>query len=137
MEILDPIQNRIIVRLIVCRGFNNLKEQEVVLYILRGEVVDILYDQERRQYKAVAVHIFNRYCLFPITKLKLLASATSICACNHHIAADNPHHKARFVEVIKVLVLDTVLRTHVDHQPEPHVYKVGVFAESSLEIVHT
>jgi hypothetical protein len=98
-------------------------------------VVFALYDQERRQRKAVAAYALNCCRPFPITRLKLLASCASISACNDHAAADNAHHEARLVKVVEVLVLDCVLRTHVGYQPEPPVYKLRVFAEGSLEVV--
>ena len=100
-------------------------------------MVGALYDQERRQHKAIAAHAFNRCCPFSIPRLKLLTSATSICACNYHIATDNPYHEACLVEVIEVAVLDTVLRTHVGYQLEPRVYNIRVFVEGSLEVVRT
>ncbi len=90
-----------------------------------------------RQRKAVAAHALNRCRPFPITRLKLLASSTSISTRNDHAAADNAHHKARLVKVVEVLVLDRVLRTHVSHQPEPRVYKLIILAEGPLEVVRT
>ena len=78
-------------------------------------MVGALHDQERRQHKAVATYAFNRYYLFSIPRLKLLTSATSIYICNYHITIDNPYHKAYLIEVIEVVVLDTVLRTHIGY----------------------
>ncbi len=61
----------------------------------------------------------------------------SIYMYYYYIAADNPHYKTYFIEVIKVLLLDRVFRTYIDHQPEPRVQYSRIFAKGSLEIVHT
>ncbi len=78
-------------------------------------MVDALYDQEQRQHKAVIVYVFNRYNLFTIAWLKLFASAISIYMCYYYIAVDNFHYEAYFVEVVKVLFLDRILRIYIGY----------------------
>jgi len=100
-------------------------------------VVNALDDYEWRQRKAVAAYALNRSRPFPIARLKLLASATSISTGNDHATTNNAYHEACLVKVVEVAVLDAVLRTHIGHQPEPRVYLVRVFAEGPLEVVGT
>ena len=78
-------------------------------------MVNALDDHEWRQCKAVAAYALNCSCLFLIARLKLLALATSISTGNDYTTANNAYYKACLVEVIEVVVLDTVFRTHIGH----------------------
>src|SRR6266566_1826669 len=60
----------------------------------------------------------------------------SIYMYYHHIVIDNLYYEACLIEVVKVLLLDRILRTYIDHQLEPRVQYNRIFAEGSLEIVH-
>ena len=100
-------------------------------------MVNALYNQEWWQHKAVATYVLNRCCLFLVTRLKLLASTASIGTCNNHVTIDNAHYKACLVEVVKIGVLDAILRAYVGHQPEPVPNNLWIFVEGSLEVVRT
>jgi len=100
-------------------------------------VVFALEDQVQRYYKAIAANTLNCCSPFPIARLKNLTSALSIGTHNDHATADNAHYKASLVEVVEVRVLDPILLPHVVHQPEPRVYKLGIFVEGPLLVVGT
>ena len=76
-------------------------------------------------------------CGVQSSRLKLLTSTTSIGTYNNHVTTDNAHYKAYLVEIVKIGVLDTILHAHIGHQPEPVPNNLWIFAESSLEVVHT
>ena len=78
-------------------------------------MVNALYNQEWQQCKAVAAYVFNCSCLFAIAKLKLFTLAVLIYTCNYCTAVDNSYYKAYLIKVVEVVVLDTVLRTHIDY----------------------
>ena len=61
--------------------------------------------------------------------------ATSISTGNDYAAANNAYYEACLVEVVEVVVLDAILRTHVGYKLKLCVYKVGVFVEGPLEVV--
>ncbi len=46
IEVLDPLQNCVIIGPIIWRSLNDLGKKEIVFGILKGEVVDVLNDQE-------------------------------------------------------------------------------------------
>ncbi len=135
VEVLNLVHSCLIVCQAIWGGFNNPRGREVGVSVPGGKVVFALYDQERRQCKAVAAYALDRCRPFPIARLKLLASSASISTRNDHVAADNAHHEAHLIKVIEVFVLDRILHAHVGYQPEPRVYKLRVFAEGSLEVV--
>lgn len=100
-------------------------------------MIDTLHNQERRQHKTIAAHTLDCRGLFAIARLKLFASTTPVGTRDNHAAADNAHHEACFVEVVKIGILNRVFRAHVGHQTEPRVYRVRISAKGSLEVVGT
>ncbi len=94
-------------------------------------------DQEWKQYKVVTVYAFDRYSLFSIPRLNLFVSTVSINTYNHYIVIDDVHYKASLVEIVEVIVLDTVFNTYIDYKPKPCIYKLWIFAKGLLEIVRT
>ncbi len=100
-------------------------------------MVDVLNDQEWKQYKAVVIYIFDRYNPFPIPKLNLFAFAVSINIYNHYTIIDDAHYKVSLIEVIEVAVLNAVFNAYIGYKPKPRVYKLWIFVEDPLEIVRT
>ena len=100
-------------------------------------MIDILNDQKWRQYKAVAIYIFDRYNLFSIPRLNILTSAVSINIYNYYIVVDNAHYKTGLVEIVEIAVLDVVFGMYIGYKPKPRVYKLWIFVENPLEVVRT
>ncbi len=115
VEVLNPIYNCLVVCPAVRGRFNNPKKREVSIGVLGDKVVFALYDQERRQCKAIATYIFNCCRPFLIIKLKLFTSSTTINIYNNYIVIDNTYYKACFVEIIEVCILDRVLCVYVGY----------------------
>ncbi len=135
VEMLDPFYNYIIVCLAIYWSFDYPIRKEVVFYVLKGKVVDVLYDQKWRHYKTVVAYVFDCYNPFLIIRLNFFISVISINIHNHYIVINDIYYKVYFVEVVKVVVLDIVLRIYIGYKLKPYVYKVWIFVESSLEIV--
>ncbi len=117
------------------RSINDLGKKEIVFGILKDEVIDVLNDQEQKQYKAVVTYTFDRYSLFPIPRLNLLASTVSINICNYYIVVDDVYYKTGFVEVVEVAILDVVFGTYIGYKLKLYVYKLWIFVEGPLEII--
>ena len=103
------------------RYLNDPRGWEIAFGIPRCEVVRALYDEERRQAKAIATNALDSCCPFTITRLKLLTLSTSIRTRYDHISTDNAHHKACLVKVVDVRLLDAVPRTYIRYEPKPRV----------------
>lgn len=72
-----------------------------------------LKDQVRGYYKPVATNELDYYRPFPIAGLKILTFTLSIGTGNDYSAINNAYYKAGLVEVVKVPLLDRVLRPYV------------------------
>ncbi len=131
----NPIYSRIIVGPAVGGKFDDLKGWKIVVFVLRLKVVFALYNEKQRHHKAIATDIFDRCRPFSITRLQLLVSSAAVGIYNNHCSVDNAHYKAGLVEVVKVGILDAILRPYVLHQLEPLPNKVRVLAEGPLEVV--
>ena len=135
VKVLNLVYSYLIVYLAIQGGFNNLGGQEVSISILGSKVVNILYNQEQWQHKAITTYILNSYSLFLITRLKLLALSILISICNNYTTVDNAYYKACLVKVVEVLVLDPILCMYVGYQLELRLNKLRVFIESLLKVV--
>ena len=47
-----------------------------------------------------------------------------------------PYYKTGLIKIIKVVILDTILRPYIINQSKPRANKFRIFAGSSLEIVY-
>lgn len=113
VEVLNPVQACLIVCPAVWRSFDPLSVGNTGLGVRRGKVMLPLKDQVRGHHKTVATDVLD-YCRpFPIAGLKILASAFSIGTSDDYSAANNAYHEACLVEVVKVPLLDRVLRPYV------------------------
>ena len=119
VEMFNPIQSRFIVCPTVWRRFNDLGVKDIGTFVLRREVVLALDNKERRYYKTVVVYTFDRYRLFAIASLQLFASSATIKTYNDHCNTNDAYHKANLIEIVEVVVLDTIFRLYVFHQFEP------------------
>jgi hypothetical protein len=99
---------------ITCR-FNNPVGWEAAVSVPVGKVVLALNHQEWRNTPALAINTGNRYSLFSIPWLNYLASATSIYTSNNYCRADYAHHKPSLIEVVEVVVQNTIFRLYIFH----------------------
>lgn len=100
------------------------------------KIVDPLNDQKWRETPSLGIDAFNRRSSFSITWLDRLAYSLSIGARNHHGSANNAHHEASLVKVVKIAVLNPILRLHVLNQLKPRANKLRIFARGSLKVVY-
>ena len=123
----EPFQTRLVIRLSIVYRFDDPILREAALSVLTREMVGPLNHQKRRDASIFAIDASNRRRPFPITWLNSLASSASIGARNYHGGIDKAYYKAGLVEVIEIVVLDTVLSPHILYQPKPRAYKFGIF----------
>ena len=86
-----------------------------------------LNHQGWRNIPTLAINTSNRRCQFSIAWLNCLASAASIDVCNKHCWTNNSYYRTRLLEVVKVVILNVVFRSHVFYQPKPRFNKLGIF----------
>ena len=96
-----------------------------------------LNQQKGRDVETVTTDAIDRGRPLPVARLISFPSATSIGTRNDHRGTNNAHHESGFIKVVKVAIEDAVLGPHIEHQPEPRAYHVGIFTEGPLEVVAT
>ena len=94
-------------------------------------------DDEWRDRPALGVDALNHCNPFPIALLGYLRPSTPLSACNDHTRGDNTDHEACLVEVIDILILDTIFRLLIYEKRELARDLFKVFVEGPLIIVYT
>jgi len=116
VEVLDPIQANGISRPAIVGSCDALVGWEVALGIPVGEVV--LYGQDNKGGDSPAEGIDSldyRY-LRAVARLGQLCLATAIRGRNYYARKDNAYHKPSLVEVVDIVVHDTVLSLDVSYE---------------------
>jgi hypothetical protein len=113
IEVFQPFQTRLIVCLSIACWFDNPVGWEAAVGILIREVILALNHEKWRDTPAFTIDTHNRCGPFPIAWLNCLASATSIYTGNNHCRANYTHHKAGFVEVVEIAVLNPIFCPHI------------------------
>lgn len=93
-------------------------------------------DQKPCETSVLEIGALNHYSTFPIARLDGLASSLLIGARSHHDGADSAHCKADLIKIVKIAILDPVLRLHALNQLKPRVDKLWIFARGSLEVLY-
>jgi hypothetical protein len=70
-----------------------------------------------------------------ITRLDLLWIASFLRACKDHMALYKPHYKACLVEVVRVVITNTVLSLSVGDQLKLGRYNAWIFVQGLLTII--
>ena len=136
VEVFKLVETRLIIGLSIASRFNRLIVQKTALGILTREITNSLNYQKQGNTLAFAINIDNRCSLFSIARLNSFVSATSICACNNHSRSNHAYHKAGFVEVLEIVVLNAVFCSYILYQPELRSNKLRIFTQGSLKVVN-
>lgn len=60
---------------------------------------------------------------------------TSLRSCDHKLGPDHAYHKARFVEVVRILVLDAILYFRIGYKLKPRVNNLRILLLLPLVII--
>jgi len=137
VEVLDPIQAYYINSLAIVGGCDALVSREVALGIPVSEVVLRGQDNKRRDGPAKGIDSLDHYCPFTVARLGQLCLATAVRGRDHHTGEDDAHHKPSLVEVIDIVVYDTVLSLDVPYEGKPLANDLRILALSPLVVVPT
>jgi hypothetical protein len=89
---------------------------EVAFYILVGKVVLYGQDNKRRDSLAEGIDSLDYRYLLAVTRLGQLYLATAIGGRNYYAYEDNAYYKPSLVEVIDIVIYDTVLSLNVSYK---------------------
>ena len=81
--------------------------------VLRGQ------DDEGRDGPAKGIDALYHRCPLAVARLGQLCLATAIRGRNYHAYEDDAHHKPSLVEVIDIVIHDTVFSFNVPHKGKP------------------
>jgi hypothetical protein len=65
------------------------------------------------------INSLNNGCLFPIVLLHYFRFYTLFKALNYYIPGNFPYHKACFVEIVDIRLLDAVFSHYIRNKPKP------------------
>ncbi len=137
VEVLDPIQAYCISSLAIFGGCNALVGQEVALGVLVSEVVLRSQDNEGGDGLAKGINALDHYCLFAVARLGQLYLAIAVRGCNYYACEDNAYHKPSLVEVVDIVVYDTILSLNVLYKRKLLANDLQIFILSPLVVVLT
>ena len=72
-----------------------------------------------------------------VARLGQLCLSTAIRGRNHHTSEDDAHHKPSLVEVIDIVIYNTVLSLNVSYKGKPFANDIWIFALRPLVVVPT
>jgi len=137
VEVLDPIQANGIRSLAILGGCDTPVGWEVVLGIPVGEVVLCGQDNKGGDGPAEGINSLDHRCLRAVTRLGQLCLATAVRSRNYHAREDNPHYEPSLVEVVDVVIHDTVLGLDVSYEGKPLANNLWILVLGPLVVVST
>ena len=99
--------------------------------ILRGQ------DDERRDRPTKGIDSLNYSRPFAVARLGELCPAKAIRGCDYHARRDDAHHEPGLIEVVDIVIQDTVLSYHIPHKRKPVADDLWILALSPLVVVST
>jgi hypothetical protein len=85
----------------------------VAKVVLRGQ------DNERRDSPAKGINSLDHRRPFTVTRLGQFCLITAVQGRDHHTREDNAHHKPSLVEVVDIVIYNTVLSLNVSYESKP------------------
>jgi len=137
VEVLDPIQAYYISRPAIFGSCDTPVGWEVALGVPVGEVVLYGQDNKGRDRPAEGIDSLDDRCPLAVARLGQLCLATAVRGRNHHTRENDAHHEPSLVEVVDIVVHDTVLSLNVSYEGKPFANDLRIFALSPLVVVPT
>ena len=134
---LDPIQAYYIGCLAIIGSCDMLVGWEVVLGVLVGEVVLRGQDDKGGDSPAEGINALDHRCLLAVARLGQFCLATAVRGRNYYAREDNAHYKPRLVEVIDIVVEDTVLGLNVPYKGKLLANNLRILVLGPLVVVPT
>jgi hypothetical protein len=78
-----------------------------------------LTEEEWRDGLAEGIDALDHHCPFTVTRLGQLCLATAIRGRDYHAYEDNAHHEPSLVEVVDIVIYNTVLSLNVSYESKP------------------
>ncbi len=135
VEVLDPIETHGIGRPAIVGSCDAPVGREVTLSVPVGEVVLRGQDDKGGDGPAEGIHTLDHCCPFAIARLGQLCLATAIRGRNHHARADDTYYEPSLVEVIDIVIYDTILGLDIPHEYKLLANDLWILALGSLVIV--
>jgi hypothetical protein len=117
--VLDPIQANNISCLAIVSSYDIPVGWEVILGILVGKVVLYGQDNKRRDGPAKGINTLDYCYLLTVARLGQFCLTTAVRGHNYYARKDNAHYKPSLIEVIGIIVQDTVLSLNVPYKGKP------------------
>jgi len=137
VEVLDLIQANGIGRPAIIGSCDTLVGWEVVLGIPIGKVVLPGQDNKGRDGPAKGIDSLDHHCPFAVTRLGQLCLATAIRGRNYHTREDNAHYKPHLVEVIGIIIHNTILGLDILYEGKPLANDLWILILGPLVVVST
>ena len=137
VEVLDPIQANSIRSPAIIGGCDMPVSWEVVLGIPVGKVVLYGQDDEGGDGPAEGINALDYRCLLAVTRLGQFCLTTAVRGYNYYTREDNAHYKPRLVEVIAIVIHDTVLSLDVPYKGKLLANNLRILILSPLVVVPT
>jgi len=99
--------------------------------VLRGQ------DDEGGDSPAEGIDTLDYRCLFAVARLGQLCLATAVRGRDYYAREDNAHHEPSLVEVVDIVVHDTVLGLDVSYEGKPLANDLWILILSPLVVVST
>jgi len=81
----------------------------------------VLYgqDNKRRDGLAEGIDALDHYCLFAVARLGELYLATAVRGRNHHSHENDAHYKPSLIEIVDIVIYDTILSLDILYKGKP------------------
>ena len=115
VKVLQPVKTKLVGSPAVLRDSNNPVLGQVVVFVPVGLVVARFEDDVGRNGPSGGIDALDDCHPLPVAWLDLLCSSCPPCICNNCSRAYLAYYKACLVEVVRVVILDTILSFNISY----------------------
>jgi hypothetical protein len=115
VKVLQPVKTKLVSSPAVLRDGNNPVLGQVVVFVPVRLVVARFEDNVGRNGPSGGIDALNDCYPLPIAWLDLLCSSWLLCICDNNSSRYLAHHETCLIEVVRVVVQDTILGFGIGH----------------------
>jgi hypothetical protein len=108
VKVLKPLESNFVSYPAIVTNSDSPISWDISFLVLGREVVLSSKDKKGWDRPASSVDCLDHRHLLPITWLDSLRSASPLCSCHDELSRDLAYHKASFVEVVYIIIIDAV-----------------------------
>ena len=127
IEVFELLKTRIVISPAIWSRFDHPITENMTIGIPSCKV-ESAHDAEKKQHHmAVCCDAINRYNSFSISKLDCFWFTDSFWTYNDHFRSNYSYQETHFVEIVEIVILNTIFRIYIGDQVELYIQRIKIF----------